>query len=116
MVVDSSAILALLLKEPERDDFATAISEAGARLVSSVNAFEASIVILARKGEAGLRELDLLLHAAHFEIVSFTADQLMLAREAYASPRTKSSKLSRRRTTSNRAPSTNTSAERGLEL
>ncbi len=54
MVLDASAILAILFKEPERDTFATAISDAGVRLVSSVNAFEAAVVVLARKGAAGL--------------------------------------------------------------
>ena len=54
MVIDSSALLAILLNEPERDAFAAAIAAAGVRLVSSVNALEAAIVILARKGEAGL--------------------------------------------------------------
>ena len=83
MVIDSSALLAILLKEPERDAFAKAIADAGVRLVSSVNALEAAIVILARKGEAGLRELDLLTHAAGIDIVAFSAEHLMLAREGY---------------------------------
>ena len=83
MVIDSSALLAILLKEPERDAFAAAIAEAGVRLVSSVNALEAAIVILARKGEPGLREFDLLSHAAGLDIVSFSTDHLMLAREGY---------------------------------
>ncbi len=83
MVLDASAILAILFKEPERDTFATAISDAGVRLVSSVNAFEAAVVVLARKGPAGLRELDLLFHAAGVETVPFTEEHVRLAREAY---------------------------------
>jgi len=83
MVLDTSAVLAVLFKEPERDDFATAISEAGVRLISSVNAFEAAVVVLARKGPPGLRELDLLFHFAQVEIVPFSGAHLMLAREAY---------------------------------
>jgi ribonuclease VapC len=83
MVVDSSAILAVLFKEPERDAFAAALAEAGVRLVSSVNAFEAAIVVSSRKGPSGIRELDLLFHHAGVEIVSFTEAHLRLAREAY---------------------------------
>jgi ribonuclease VapC len=83
MVLDTSAILALLFGEPEREAFAAAIAEAGARLVSAVSAFEAAIVVSARKGPAGVRELDLLFHAGRLEVVPFTAEQLLLAREAY---------------------------------
>lgn len=83
MIVDSSAVLAILFKEPERDVFATALSEAGVRLVSSVNAFEAAVVVSLRKGPSGIRELDLLFHHAGVEIVSFTESHLRLAREAY---------------------------------
>lgn len=53
MVLDSSALLAILFKKSERDAFATAIAGAGTRLVSSVKS--------ARKGPSGVRELDLLL-------------------------------------------------------
>jgi ribonuclease VapC len=83
MVVDSSAILAVLFKEPERDALATAIADAGTRLLSSVNALEAAIVVAARKGPSGVRELDLFLHHAGIEVVSFTQAHLGLAREAW---------------------------------
>jgi len=83
MVVDTSAILAILFKEPERDAFATALAAAGERLVSAVNALEAAIVVSARKGPSGLRELDLLFHRAGVSVVSFTEDHLRLAREAW---------------------------------
>jgi len=83
MVVDSSAIIAVLFGEPERDAFATAIADAGTRLLSSVNALEAAIVVAARKGPSGVRELDLFVHHAGIEVVSFTAAHLGLAREAW---------------------------------
>jgi len=44
---------------------------------------ETGIVVEARKGEAGGRELDLLLHRAQIEIVAMTADQAELARTAW---------------------------------
>jgi ribonuclease VapC len=83
MVLDSSAILAILFKEPERDAFATALADAGQRLVSAVNALESAVVVSARKGPSGARELDLLLHHAGVVVVSFTEDHLRLAREAW---------------------------------
>jgi ribonuclease VapC len=83
MVVDASALLAILLGEPEAEDFSRAMAADPKRLVSSVSVLEAAIVIHARKGPAGGRELDLLLHAATATIVSFDADQVALARAAY---------------------------------
>jgi ribonuclease VapC len=83
MVLDTSAILAILFHESEREAFANAIAAADTRLVSSLNALEAAVVVSARKGPAGARELDLLFHQAAFEIVSFTSEHLLLAREAY---------------------------------
>jgi ribonuclease VapC len=83
LVLDSSAILAILFKEPERDAFAAALAGAGQRLVSAVNALEVAVVVSARKGPSGVRELDLLLHHAGVVVVSFTEDHLRLAREAW---------------------------------
>jgi ribonuclease VapC len=83
MVIDTSALLAILLGEPEAADFSRAIAADPKRLVSAFSALEAAIVILSRKGPAGTRELDLLLHSAGVTIVSFEADQALLARAAY---------------------------------
>jgi ribonuclease VapC len=83
MVIDTSAILAVLFRESEWDEFATAISNAGVRLVGSVNAFDSAVVVLSRKGAAGLRELALFFHVASLETVPFTEEHLRLAREAY---------------------------------
>jgi ribonuclease VapC len=83
MVVDSSALIAILLGEPEAEAFSQAIVSAPKRLVSAVSALEAAIVIHARKGRAGIRELDLLLDAARLTIVSLDTEQVYLARAAY---------------------------------
>ena len=83
MVIDSSALLAILLAESESEACMRAIADDPRRLVSALSALEAAIVIHARKGPAGVRELDLLLHAARLTIVSFDADQVLLARAAY---------------------------------
>ncbi len=83
MVVDTSALLAILLDEPEAAAFARALASDSKRLTSAVSVLEAGIVIQSRKGPAGARELDLLLHAAGLVVVSFDAEQATLARAAY---------------------------------
>ncbi len=83
MVIDSSALVAILLGEPEAEVFVPVIDEDPNRLVSAFSALEAGIVIEARKGESGGRELDLLLHRAGIEIVPLTAEQIEIARTAW---------------------------------
>ena len=74
MVIDSSAIVAVLLNEKNAAQIAQAIEAASQRLLSAANLLEASIVIESRKGEAGGRELDLLLYRAAIEIVAVDQD------------------------------------------
>ena len=83
MVIDSSALVALLLREAEGEGFARAIAADHRRLVSVFNWLETAIVIEAKKGEAGARELDLLLHRAQIEIVAMNPDQSEIARTAW---------------------------------
>jgi ribonuclease VapC len=83
MVIDSSAALAILLGEADDELFASAIDVDPTRIMSAVSVFETSIVIEARKGPAGGRELDLFLHRGRIDIVPFNAHQLELARDAY---------------------------------
>ncbi len=83
MVLDTSAILAILLNEPEAPAFRLAIEADPVRLLSAANLLETAIVIEARVGEAGGRELDLLLHKAAVEVVAVDAAQAGLARHAY---------------------------------
>ena len=83
MVLDSSAVIAILLDEPERAEFNRRTEAAAPRLISAVTLAETAMVIEKRRGEAGGRELDLLLHRADVEIVPFDADQAELARTAF---------------------------------
>jgi ribonuclease VapC len=83
MVLDSSALLALLLNEPEAPAFRLAIEADPVRLLSAANLVETAIAIETRVGEAGGRELDLLLHKAGVEVVAVDAAQADLARHAY---------------------------------
>jgi ribonuclease VapC len=83
MVIDTSALIAILLNETEGKEFADAIGADQRRLLSSASLLEAGIVIEARKGPAGGRELDLLLHRARMEVVPLTVTQVEIAREAW---------------------------------
>ena len=83
MVIDTSAIIAILLQEPEATHLAQAIEEAAIRLLSAANLLEASMVIETRKGEAGGRELDLFLYRAAIEIVAVDQEQAETARIAW---------------------------------
>ena len=83
MVLHTSAMLAVLLNEPDADAFRRAIEADSVRLLSTANLVETAIVIEARVGEAGGRELDLLVHKAAIEVVAVDAGQADLARHAY---------------------------------
>jgi len=83
MVIDSSALVTLLLREEEAERLARAIAADPRRLISVFNWLETAIVIEAKKGEAGARELDLLLHRVQIEIVAMNPDQSEIARTAW---------------------------------
>jgi ribonuclease VapC len=83
MVIDTSALAAILFKEADRRHFLELIDGDPVRLISSVTALEAAMVIEARKREFGGRELDLFMHKTKIEIVTFTADHFEMARHAW---------------------------------
>lgn len=84
MVVDTSALLAILFGEPERDRFIALLAQADDPLVSTATLVEASIVMQARIGEDGVGDLDDLLAAAAVRPIAVDADQALLARTAFA--------------------------------
>lgn len=83
MVLDTSALVAVLFDEPERHEFVRAIAAARRRLISSATLIESSIVIESRLGEAAGRELDLFLHRAMVQTVAVDEEQAQLARAAW---------------------------------
>jgi len=83
MVLDTSALLALLLDEPEAADFRAAVEDDEVRLLSAATLLETAIVIEARKGDAGGRELDLLVHKAEMTVVPVDGDHVAEARRAW---------------------------------
>ena len=83
MVVDTSALLAIFLAEPERNHFLELLTQAETRRISAANALETGVVLEARRGEAAGREFDLFLHHAKFEVISFDSEQMEIARVAW---------------------------------
>lgn len=83
MVLDTSAIVALLTMEAEAVRIAQAIESDPLRLLSAATMVEVSIVLEARQGEAAVRELDLLLARANVQIEPVNAEQAELARQAW---------------------------------
>lgn len=83
MVLDTSAILAVLQSEPEADRMLAALAGAPAREMSSATLVEAAIVLFARYGDAGEREVDLFVHRLRVVIFPLTAEHADLARAAY---------------------------------
>lgn len=83
MVIDTSAVLAVLMDEAESEAIRVAIEGDPVRLMSTASFVEASIVVETRYGEAGGRELDLLLHTAQVELVPVDREQAAVARDAY---------------------------------
>jgi ribonuclease VapC len=84
MVIDTSAILAILEDEPERRAFNEAIEAAESRLLSVASFVETSIVVEVRRGAEGLREFDRFLDAAGIEVVGTDPEQGRIARDAFS--------------------------------
>src|ERR1700690_1257232 len=83
MVLDTSAILAIFLGEPERQAFLELLSQTDTRLLSAGNALETAIVLEARRGAPVIRELDLFIYRTRVDIVSVDAEQVEIARVAW---------------------------------
>jgi ribonuclease VapC len=83
MVIDTSALLAILQDEPERHSFNEAIEAAETRSLSTASYLETSIVLESRYGADGVRDLDHFVATADIAMIAVDADQARIAREAY---------------------------------
>jgi ribonuclease VapC len=84
MVIDTSALLAILLSEPEADALVGAIVSAETRLVATPTLVEAAAVMVARKGPPGEVALDALLQRLEIQVVPMSPEAAAFARAAYA--------------------------------
>ncbi len=84
IVLDSSALVAIMRDEPETELFLQAIATANARLFSSVNYLETCMVLAGPKAaEAVWRPLDAFLARAGVAVTAFDQEQALAAREAF---------------------------------
>ena len=83
MVIDSSALVAILLAEPESQRLVEAIAAAEERLVAAPTIVEAAAVLLARRGAGGEIALDALVQRLEIEVVPMSIDAATVARRAY---------------------------------
>lgn len=83
MVIDTSALIAILFDEPERLTFERAIEENVPRLLSAMSLFEASMVMIGRHDRAGADRLDRLVRVIGAVVVPFDEHQAGIARDAF---------------------------------
>ena len=83
MIIDSSALLAILYREPDAAPFLQAIATTPNCRMSVANALEASIVVEGRGGMEAGDELDAFLQSARIELAPVTMEHLVAARRAW---------------------------------
>jgi ribonuclease VapC len=83
MVVDSSAVVAILQREPERNRFIDLLAGANDPLISAATLFECSIVMHRRSGDRGIEHLDELLLSAGVRCVAVDVTHVHAARDAW---------------------------------
>lgn len=83
MVVDTSAIVAILRNEPEAPRLEQALVSDPVRLVPATCVLEARMVLVSRRGEHALAEVDLWLNKIEADIIPVDADLVDLATQAW---------------------------------
>jgi ribonuclease VapC len=83
MVVDTSAIMALLLVEPEAPQFSRVLADTPGTLMSAVTRVELSFVAEGRKGSIGRAVLENFLHDSRIEVVAVSLRHAEIAIDAF---------------------------------
>jgi ribonuclease VapC len=84
MAVDSSALIAIVNGEREREAFAEAIRQSERALCSAFSLHQTAAVLMVQKSLATARDAEALAEKLGLEIVAFTREQMSIAIEAYA--------------------------------
>lgn len=82
MVLDTSAVIAVLAREATADRLLVAMVTDPVRRISAASVVECSLVLLGRYGEVGEPQLDLFLRETKVEVVAVDEEQARLARDA----------------------------------
>jgi ribonuclease VapC len=85
VIVDTSALLAILFQEPEARRIAKALAGASKRRISAASILEVELVVAGRTGGVGSADIDRLVRNFQIEIVPFDLSQARLARAAVRS-------------------------------
>jgi ribonuclease VapC len=83
MILDTSAIVAVVFREPEEEEFITKISTAPTVGIGAPTLAEAAIVLAARLGTEGHRLLALMLQRAGVVVVPFDEEHAQVAADAW---------------------------------
>jgi len=83
MVIDTSAIVAILRNEPQAAKLERALVASRVRLVPATCVLEARMVLVSRRGEHALAEVDLWLNKIEADIIPVDADLVDLATQAW---------------------------------
>jgi ribonuclease VapC len=83
MIIDSSALVAILRAEPGHEHFVQAIAQAKRRLLAAPTFLETTMVLAGGWQDEILARLDDFLRAASIETIAFTADHAAVARQAF---------------------------------
>jgi ribonuclease VapC len=83
MIIDASAVLAILFAEDDAERYANAIAGADTRLMSAANYLEAAIVVDNQVGVAAGRQFDAFMSRAEVGVEAVTRQHADLARQAY---------------------------------
>ncbi|MFT2215586.1 type II toxin-antitoxin system VapC family toxin [Rhizobium giardinii] len=83
MVIDTSAIVAILRNEPQAAKLERALVASRVRLVPATCVLEARMVLVSRRGEHALAEVDLWLSKIEADIIPVDADLVDLATQAW---------------------------------
>lgn len=83
MIVDTSALIAVLFREPEADHYLQIIHEADRCLISAGNYLELSIVLERQAEPEADRQREMFFRRAGITIEPFTVEQAHIARQAF---------------------------------
>ncbi len=84
MILDTSAVLAIVLGEPGFEVFVDAIASAPSCRISAASFVEASILAESRIGDQGIRQCDSFFRTSRICVEPVTEDQALLARQGYS--------------------------------